>query len=78
MVFTGLDKAELIGLEAYMKEKGVKVEREEKRGWENVVEDLGEGDINVSDDSRSQQNVKNASDSDSEDEDFSAGSASDS
>ena len=30
MVFTGLDKAELIGLEAYMKEKGVKVEREEK------------------------------------------------
>lgn len=54
VVFTGLDKTELNGLEAYMKEKGVKVEREEKRGWEGVVDEIGDGDMDVSDDSRSQ------------------------
>lgn len=53
MVFTGLDKSELAGLEAYMKEKGVKVEREEKRGWETMAAEIGDEDIDVSDDSRS-------------------------
>ena len=37
-----------------MKEKGVKVEREEKRGWEGIAAEIGDDDIDVSDDSRSQ------------------------
>ncbi len=50
MVFTGIDKAELQILEAFMKEKGIKIEKEESRKFETLND--AEDDINVSDDSR--------------------------